>query len=170
MPTASSTKPAGNSSNWANPGGITQVTTAPAYAAGAFTGSPHFYLMSSREIYGSSWLVGLKAAAISTSTSAKELTAASFGTTLAFFGITYNSTGTDLYRNDWSHIVFVGQKAGKGMYSSIDVSFTSTGTVPVLGTAAGYSTNQIFSDSTQCSSGICHLDAPTGGIGQFKGL
>jgi len=85
-------------------------------------------------------LVGHKATITVTAPKVAELTITALGSTLAFYGIDRASTGTDLYRSDWTHVIFVGTHEGKGMYSSVDVTFTS-GDTPVFGTAATYSTN-----------------------------
>lgn len=64
--------------------------------------------------------------------------------------------------------MFVGTFKGKGMVSSADVSFAAGITV-TIGNAATYTSNKVITD-TLCTDQICTISAPTGGIGQFKGL
>jgi len=66
----------------------------------------------------------------------------------------------------WTHCVVVGTLKGKGIYTSINV--TAAAASLTFGVIAGASA--IFSNATACTSGVCLVKAPTGGIAQFKGL
>jgi len=160
------TVPVGNSAgNFYNVGGVTQVTAAPTWTLGTWPGSPVYYLVSGRELYGPSYIVGLAVKDFDT-TSGKALETATFGSVRAFYGTSVTNTYDLGYKSAWSHIMLVGTLLGKGMYTSIDVTTPASGT---LGTAATYS-SYFLTDSTNCGSGVCTLSAPAGGIAQFKGL
>jgi len=136
---------------------------------GGLAGSPIVFLLASRELYAPSYIVGLKFSDYTTE-NAVELASATYGSSRAFYGFTKAATDAFAYTSLWDHIIIVGTLQGKGMYTSI--SITPNATAPatsVLGAAASYS-GYFLTDSTNCSSGICTVTAPTGGVAQFMGL
>lgn len=124
------------------------------------------YLFSGREMYSPSWLLGIKKNDQSTAPNAKEFPLATYGSTLSFHGYNATSTTTLTTGAVWTHVVVAGTLKGKGIYTSVVVTLSTTSLT--FGTIA--STTAIFTNTTYCTSGVCLVSAPTGGIAQFKGL
>lgn len=130
----------------------------------AYTGSNLAVLLSGKELYGPSYMVGLKKAAFAGTTPTVAIMEHTlYGSTRNFWGLNNTAADADLVTSLWTHVVTVGTFKGKGLMTSINITATVTIT---WGTVASY-TSPILSDSTYCASGLCEISAPTGGVGQF---
>lgn len=132
----------------------------------ALTGSNSAFLMTSKELYGPSYVAGVKYGAY-TATTPKSIAMeqATYGSTRGFWGFNNIATDNNLTTSVWTHIVTVGTFKGKGIYTSIETADPATMVSANLASYTGY----ILTDTTYCASGVCEISAPSGGVGQFKG-
>ena len=94
---------------------------------------------------------------------------ATFGTALAFWGYNNLDSSSSLDTQRFMNIAIVGTLKGKGWYSSATIDTTSLFIV-ITDVAT---TDRVFTSTGgggNCANGICTVYAPSGGIGQFKGL
>ena len=75
-----------------------------------------------------------------------------------------NTVNSNLYVETWDYLHITGTLGGKGMMSRL----SNAGTFVLTVTSGVIAGRIAFSDNA--TGGVVSIDAPTGGVGQFKGL
>jgi hypothetical protein len=101
------------------------------------------------------------------------MTAALHGSIKGFWGHCATCADNNLVSSLWSHVTVVGSFRGKGRYATVAMDSNATMTFKAHTDALS---KDVFTDVTHCNTasstatGMCLIDAPAGGIAQFKGL
>jgi len=118
-------------------------------------------IIASHELYYNSLLVGIDDANYSTTGTLVTFSNDTYGSLHYFFGMAAGNNVSNLTATAWDLIVLSGTKNGKGIV--LTAGYTSGSFIGVYPPAT-----LIFTDNAV--SGIVRIDAPTGGVAQFKGL
>ena len=115
-------------------------------------------VISSNELYWKSYLVTLTGTNLVTDDTA-VIENATYGVITACYGVALTNAVANLSATAWSKLFLTGHKQGKGIMTTADYT-GATNTFP--------SATAVFTDNA--TSNVVTINAPTGGIAQFKGL